>query len=104
MTHLGKSNKIQISEALGYHPKSNQDDFYMNSGSVVEELCSRSFFQIRWIFAGRLPDGDSPVLHTKVASHWSLSTLYSILCGFWSRQAGKYSNLEHTSYLFDCFR
>jgi hypothetical protein len=30
MTHPGKSHKTQISEALGYHPKSNQDDFYMN--------------------------------------------------------------------------
>ena len=71
---------------------------------MVEEPCSRGFFQIRWIFAGGFPDGDSPVLHTKIASHWSLPTLCSILCGFWSRQAGKYSHLEHTGYLFDRFR
>jgi hypothetical protein len=86
MTYPGKANKkTPISEALGgIIQKSNQDDFYRNQDPWSKSPCSRSFFQIRWIFAGGFPDGDSPVLHTKVASHWSLPTLYSILFGFWS--------------------
>ena len=59
---------------------------------------------MRWNQAWRLPHGDRSVCHAKVACDRSLATLSAILGGFWSRQSGKDSNLEHTINPFDRFR